>query len=328
MSTSTKPQPRAFRRPIGPWLVTALLFIVASLPVGMRLADPDAAAQEDAAAAAEVETAESPGQIAAESEEAEESEEHEGGEDGEAGQAEVGGGFLSRFFSSDGIVPRVLLPVHIVLSGLMNLVGPFQFNSVIRRRWTTVHRRLGYTFFPAAIGAGITAILITVINPTRYTTLNYLSNWAFGGWLAATAVMALVMIRRRQIRSHQRWAIRAFGAALTVAIHRVWGVVALAIPPLDSDAIPADVKDIMLSLSTIAVAEALARRSGRGRGSRRRRLEPEVGTGKRGQDDLLTAVGARYCVGAGQAAFRYSLMSPSHRVVRTTRSDGPASGAG
>ena len=124
---------------------------------------------------------------------------------GEAGQAEVGGGFLSRFFSSDGIVPRVLLPVHIVLSGLMNLVGPFQFNSVIRRRWTTVHRRLGYTFFPAAIGAGITAILITVINPTRYTTLNYLSNWAFGGWLAATAVMALVMIRRRQIRSHQRW---------------------------------------------------------------------------------------------------------------------------
>ena len=293
MNTSMKPQPRAFRRSIGPWLVTALLFILASLPVGMRLANPDAAAQEDAEAAAEVATSESPGPVAAEPEEAEgrevPNEEHEGGEDGEAGQAEVGGGFLSRFFSSDGIVPRVLLPVHIVLSGLMNLVGPFQFNSVIRRRWTTVHRRLGYTFFPAAIGAGITAILITVINPTRYTTLNDLSNWAFVGWLAATAVMALVMIRRRQIRSHQRWAIRAFGAALTVAIHRVWGVVALAIPPLDSDAIPADVKDIMLSLSTIAVAEALARRSGRGRGSRRRRLEPEVGTRKRGQDDLLTA---------------------------------------
>ncbi len=34
---------------------------------------------------------------------------------------------------------------------------------------------------------------ITVVNPTRYTTLNYLSNWAFGGWLALTAVMALVV---------------------------------------------------------------------------------------------------------------------------------------
>lgn len=292
MSTSTKPQPRRSRRSIGPWLVTALLFILASLPVGMRLADPDAAALEDAEGAAEVET-ESPGPVAAEPEEAEEreelSEEHDGGEDGEAGQAEVGGGFLSSFFSSDGIIPRVLLPVHIVLSGLMNLVGPFQFNSVIRRRWPSAHRRLGYTFFPAAIGAGITAIMITVINPTRYTTLNYLSNWAFGGWLTATAVVALVMIRRRQIRSHQRWAIRAFGAALTVAIHRVWGVVALAVPPLDSDAIPFDVKDIMLSLATIAVAEALARRSGGRRSSRRRRHEPDARTNRQGQPDLLRA---------------------------------------
>ena len=279
MNTQALPQPQTSlqpRRPgrsIGPWLVTALLFMLASLPVGMRLADPDAAALEDAEAAAEVETSESPGPIAAEPGEAEErkelSEEHEGDGDGEAGQAQVGGGFLSRFLSSDGIVPRVLLPVHIVLSGLMMLVGPFQFNSVIRRRWPRAHRGLGYTFFPAAIGAGITAIMITVINPTRYTTLNYLSNWAFGGWLTATAVMALVMIRRRQIRSHQRWAIRAFGAALTVAIHRAGGLISLVIPPLDSDAIPGDVKDIMLSLATIAVAEALARRSGRRRGSRR-----------------------------------------------------------
>ena len=246
----------------------------------MRLADPDAAALEDA----EAEEAEEREELGDEREEP--GEEHDGGEDGEAGQ-EVGGGFLSSFFSSDGIIPRVLLPVHIVLSGLMNLVGPFQFNKVIRRRWPSAHRRLGYTFFPAAIGAGITAIMITVINPTRYTTLNYLSNWAFGGWLTATAVMALVMIRRRQIRSHQRWAIRAFGAALTVAIHRVWGVVALAIPVLDTDAIPADVKDIMLSLATIAVAEALARRSGGRRGLRRSRLGPEARPNKRGQRDLL-----------------------------------------
>lgn len=280
----TKPQPRGSRRSIGPWLVTALLFTLASLPVGMRLADPDAAALEDAEAAAEeFETSESPGQVAAESEEAEKrgelSGEREGDEDGEGDEAELSGGFLSRFLSSDGIVPRVLLPVHIVLSGLMMLVGPFQFNKVIRRRWPRFHRRLGYTFFPAAIGAGITAIMITVINPTRYTTLNYLSNWAFGGWLTATAVMALVMIRRRQIRSHQRWAIRAFGAALTVAIHRFWGLVALAVPALDSDAIPFDAKDIMLSLATIAVAEALARRSGARRGSRKRISGSQVAAG-------------------------------------------------
>ncbi len=275
MNTQALPQPQTSlqpRRPgrsIGPWLVTALLFMLASLPVGMRLADPDAAALEDAEAAAEVETSESPGPIAAEPGEAEERkelseehEEHEGDGDGEAGQAQVGGGFLSRFLSSDGIVPRVLLPVHIVLSGLMMLVGPFQFNSVVRRRWSKVHRWLGYTLFPAAIGAGVTAIMITFINPNRFTTLNFLSNWVFGGWLTATAVMALVSIRGRKVRKHQRWAIRAFGAGLTVAVHRLWGVAALALPPLDPDAIPASVKDVVLSLATIATAEVLARKSG------------------------------------------------------------------
>jgi len=264
MNTRASPQPRPIlqqgrsRRSIRPWLVTALLFIVASLPVAGRLANPGAAALQDAEGAAEL--------VA------------DGSEGEEAGPAATGGGVLPSFFSSDGVVPRVLLPVHIVLSGLMNLVGPFQFNSVIRRRWPRVHRWLGYIFFPAAIGGGVTAIMITVINPTRFSTLNYLSNWAFGGWLTATAVMALVMIRRRQIRSHQRWAIRAFGAALTVAIHRLWADVALLVPPLESDAIPGDVRDIMLSLATIAVAEALARRSGGRRGSRRRRLEPEAKT--------------------------------------------------
>ena len=272
----TKPKSGGSRRSIGPWLVTALLFLVASLPVAGRASNPDAAALENAAESEEAE-------------EEKEAEEDEASEDHEVGQAATGGGFLSSFLSSDGVIPRVLLPVHIVLSGLMNLVGPFQFNTVIRRRWPRVHRMLGYVFFPAAIGGGITAILITVINPTRYTTLNYLSNWAFGGWLTATAVMALVMIRRRQIRSHQRWAIRAFGAALTVAIHRVWGLISLVIPPLDSDAIPGDVKDIMLSLATIAVAEVLARRSGGRRGSRRSRLEPEARKNRQGQRHLLRA---------------------------------------
>lgn len=287
----TKPKTGGSRRSIGPWLVTALLFLVASLPVAGRASNPDAAALENAAEAAGVEVDDLAGQSAAESEQAE----GEGsgglvGAEGEgAAQAATGGGFLSSFFSSDGIVPRVLLPVHIVLSGLMNLVGPFQFNRVIRRRWSSAHRMLGYVFFPAAIGGGLTAIMITVINPTRYSTLNYLSNWAFGGWLTATAVMALVAIRRRQIRSHQRWAIRAFGAALTVAIHRVWGLLSLAIPPLDSDAIPGDVNDIMLSLATIAVAEGLARRPGGRRGSRRSRLGPDARTNRRGQRDLLRA---------------------------------------
>ena len=260
-TTQRRREPQRFRV-IRAWLVTLLLLFLASLPVAGRLGSPDAAAREDAEEATELEIDESRGQVAAEPNDLEESEEHIGGAVREIGEPGVGGGFLLRFFSSDGVIPRTLLPSHIVLSGLMMLVGPFQFNSVVRRRWSKVHRWLGYTFFPAAIGAGVTAIMITFINPNRFTTLNFLSNWVFGGWLTATAVMALVSIRGRKVRKHQRWAIRAFGAGLTVAVHRLWGVAALALPPLDPDAIPASVKDVVLSLATIATAEVLARKSG------------------------------------------------------------------
>ncbi len=62
------------------------------------------------------------------------------------------------------------------------------------------------------------------------------------------------------------------------------------VPPLDSDAVPADMKDVMLSLSTIAVAEAPARRSGGRRRSRQRNIEAETRMNRRGlHDDLAPA---------------------------------------
>ena len=100
----------------------ALLFVVASLPVGLRLANPGAAAAEQAA---EAETAETSGQVATESRQAEESEGLNNAEGDEGAGAVINSGFVSSFFSGDGVIPRVLLPVHIVLSGLMMLVGPF-----------------------------------------------------------------------------------------------------------------------------------------------------------------------------------------------------------
>ena len=49
--------------------------------------------------------------------------------------------------------------------------------------------------------------------------------------------------------------------------------------------------------------------------------------GKTATIAIRQPVGAEYCVVAGQAAFRYSLMRPSHRVDLTTRSVGSADGS-
>ena len=144
----------------------------------------------------------------------------------------------------------------------MNFIGPLQLNKNLRQRWWTLHRRLGYIYVTCGVGSGLTAILITIINPHRFNTFNYVTNFVFGGWLAGSTLTALVMIRSRKIKRHQRWMIRSFGAALTVAVHRLYGLL-LAIPGMDQIEITVadgSLQDFLLSAGTILVAEVIARR--------------------------------------------------------------------
>ena len=166
-------------------------------------------------------------------------------------------------FDSGGISPSALLPIHIVMATTMNLIGPFQLNHVFRQRWMGLHRRLGYIYIFCGVGAGLSAILITLINPARYVPLNYVTNLVFGAWLAGSTVAAVMFVRRREIKRHQRWVIRSFGAALTVGVHRVYAVVLHMLPfggKIEIVALNGSLQDFLLSTIVVLVAEALARR--------------------------------------------------------------------
>lgn len=163
------------------------------------------------------------------------------------------------FFGSSGILPVFLLPLHIIVASTMNIIGPLQFNPAIRRRWRNLHRRLGYVYIPCAVGAGLTAILITLINPARYVWLNIIHNLLFGAWLLGSTVVALVFIRRSQIKRHQRWMIRSFGAALTVAVHRAYGSLING-SKLEIKVLDGALQDFLLSTIVVTLAEVLARK--------------------------------------------------------------------
>eukprot|EP01043_Picozoa_sp_COSAG02_P007343 COSAG02_NODE_218_length_28570_cov_75.594816_7_plen_340_part_00 len=183
-----------------------------------------------------------------EDDEEDETDDAAGGDDGGAG-----------FFGSDGILPRALLPVHVMMAGTMNAIGPLQFNRVIRQRWRGVHRRTGYVYMLSGIGAGLTAIVITVTNPERYNPFNIATNIVFSLWLMGSIVAALVFVRRRQIKRHQRWVIRSYGAALTVATHRLYGIFLLLLPQLEIPGLDGTLQDTILSIFTMLVAEGIAR---------------------------------------------------------------------
>jgi len=149
-----------------------------------------------------------------------------------------------------------------MFSVTMNFIGPLQFNKILRQKCRTLHRRLGYIYVTCGVVSGLTALLITILNPHRFNTFNYVTNYVFGGWLAGSTLTALVMIRSRMIKRHQRWMIHSFGAALTVAVHRLAELL-FVIPGMDQIEITvADgaLQDFLLSVGTILVAEVIARR--------------------------------------------------------------------
>jgi len=245
-ATNTAPPSRLSKA--APWIIMFAFYTLSSMPGVLRIINQGGEGLEDIEEQEQIHNSSLSG----------EGDEGEGFGEDEGDEEPLRGGF----FGDDGVRPGGLLQVHVMFSVTMNFIGPLQFNKILRQKQRALHRRLGYIYVTCGVGSGLTALLITIINPERFNTFNYVTNFVFGNWLAGSTLAALVMIRSRKIKRHQRWMIRSFGAALTVAVHRLYAIL-LAIPGMDQIEITAQggaVQDFLLSAGTILVAEVIARR--------------------------------------------------------------------
>jgi len=106
--------------------------------------------------------------------------------------------------------------VHIV-GGLLYLVlGAFQFSSRFRRRRPRWHRVAGRVLVLLGLAVAFSALWMTLFYPRQPGTgeLAYLFRLAFGTGMAASLVLGVTAIRRRDIARHQAWMIRAYALAL------------------------------------------------------------------------------------------------------------------
>jgi uncharacterized membrane protein YozB (DUF420 family) len=114
-----------------------------------------------------------------------------------------------------GIVP-VPLVVHIVSAIVFVLAGILQFLPGFRRRHWAWHRRAGRVLVPAgllAAGSGLAMTLFYEAQPNSGTLL-YTFRLVFGSAMAASLVLGLTAIRRRDIPTHRAWMIRAYAIGL------------------------------------------------------------------------------------------------------------------
>lgn len=112
--------------------------------------------------------------------------------------------------------PPWALITHVVGSGVYVLVGVLQFLPRFRRRHRLWHRRAGRVLTVAGLLVAASALWMTLLYPARADTgpLLLVFRLLFGSAMAVCLVLGFTAIRRRDVRSHRAWMIRAFALAL------------------------------------------------------------------------------------------------------------------
>jgi uncharacterized membrane protein len=103
--------------------------------------------------------------------------------------------------------------MHIIPGGLALIIGAFQFNSGLRRRWIHVHRYCGRTYVLLVLIGAVGGLLLAWYAPrspaTRMGFASLAIVWFYSG------SMAYLAVRAGDIVLHQQWMIRSY--ALTLA---------------------------------------------------------------------------------------------------------------
>lgn len=115
-----------------------------------------------------------------------------------------------RFF--DMPVPVV---VHVLGACIYCVLGAFQFMPSFRRRRPRWHRWSGRVLVPAGLAAALSGLWMAVFYdlPAHDNTALMWIRLVVGSLMVAALVLGLAAVRRRDIRTHQRWMARAYAVA-------------------------------------------------------------------------------------------------------------------
>jgi uncharacterized membrane protein len=106
--------------------------------------------------------------------------------------------------------------LHVVASAVFALVGAFQFLPRLRSHGRNWHRRVGRVVAGAGLLVAGSALWLTLGYPPQPGTggLLHVARLAVGSATAASLVLGVVAIRRRDLTAHRAWMIRAYALAL------------------------------------------------------------------------------------------------------------------
>lgn len=113
-----------------------------------------------------------------------------------------------------------VLYVHIGGASIALLLGPLQFATALRARFTRLHRVTGRVYIGAVLIAGAAGLILAPVNEAGFVGF-----FGFGTlavlWIISAA-KAYRSARARDIRSHRAWMIRNFAMTYAAVTLRLW----------------------------------------------------------------------------------------------------------
>ncbi len=136
---------------------------------------------------------------------------------------------------------RWWLLVHTTLAGIGLAIGALQFSGRLRRGHPRVHRTIGATYMTLITISMVGAIGYLVITPPRAAFSGVPFDWALWGialGVLGTIAWALLAIRRRDVRTHQRLMIMNYALLMTAPLLRIeWVLLHFLLPGADQAAV-------------------------------------------------------------------------------------------
>ncbi len=160
------------------------------------------------------------------------------------------------------------LVIHILGATMFALVGAFQFVPRFRRHHRTWHRRAGRLVAGAGLAVAGSALWLTFVYEAQPGTgeLLFLLRLVFASAMAASLLLGITAIRRRNIAAHRAWMIRAYAIALAAGTQTFTPGIAAAI--VGTGELRMDLAKGAGWVINLAVAEWAVRRPARRRNRR------------------------------------------------------------
>ena len=114
------------------------------------------------------------------------------------------------------VASPVPVAVHIASAVVYLALGALQFSAGFRRRHPHWHRRSGRVLVPLGLLVAFSALWMNQFYelPDGPNPLLYVFRLVFGTAMAASIVVGFLAVRRRDIRSHRAWMVRAYAIGL------------------------------------------------------------------------------------------------------------------